>query len=194
MAIVHDFAYSELCFDGYSAPSLLASPGGLEVGVELYSMSKCFSIPGWRIGFCLGNPRLVSALKKIKSYIDFGIFQPIQIATMRLIELGDTAFDDMRQEYLKRRDILVEGLKSQGWELDAPKATVLLWGKIPRWFEGDCVDFTHQLLEKADLAVCPGVGFEPNASRNVRFALVENESRIRKALERLQLFSNSKNS
>jgi alanine-synthesizing transaminase len=184
--LIHDFAYADVVFDGYKAPSLLEVPGAKDCSVELYSLSKAYGVPGWRVGFCVGNERLVSALKKIKSYMDFGIFQPIQISAAHLLEQGDGICQENAQMYAARRDVLVEGLKSIGWEVFKPKATVFVWAKIPKnHVEQGSMAFAQSLLSEADVAVCPGVGFGSAAEGYVRLALMEDEVRIRSAVRRL---------
>lgn len=181
--IVHDLAYADLCFDGYRAPSFLEVPGAKEVGVEFYSMSKGYSMPGWRVGFCVGNRHLVAALARIKSYLDYGIFQPIQIASIIALNECDEVPPQVCEVYRRRRDVLVDGLNQLGWPVKKPKATMFVWAKIPEPFgQMNSVDFSLKLLAEAKVAVSPGVGFGGVGEGYVRFALVENEHRIRQAL------------
>jgi len=181
--LVHDLAYADLVYDGYRAPSLLEVPGAKEVGVEFYSMTKGYSMPGWRVGFCLGNPTLIAALARIKSYLDYGIFQPIQIAAIKALNDCDEEVKQIVDVYKSRRDVLVEGLNRLGWEIEKPKATMFVWAKIPpKWRELGSLEFSLRLLKEAKVAVSPGVGFGGVGEGCVRFALVENEHRIRQGI------------
>jgi alanine-synthesizing transaminase len=180
--IVHDFAYADLCFDGYKAPSLLRVPGAKEVGVEIFSMSKSYNMAGWRVGFCLGNPKMIAALGRIKSYLDYGVFQPIQIASIIALRECEKETQKIRDIYQKRRDVLIQGLHRAGWMVKPPKATMFVWAKIPERYEwAGSLEFSKLLLEKALVAVSPGIGFGPHGEGHVRFALVENEHRTRQA-------------
>ena len=186
LKVIHDFAYADICFEGYNAPSLLSVPGAQDVGVELFSLSKAYGIAGWRVGFCVGNSQLVQALKKIKSYIDFGIFQPIQIAAIKVLEDAENILAENLAIYQSRRDVLVSGLNEIGWDVSAPKATVFLWAKIPdKYQKYDSVQFSYKLLDEANVAVCPGGGFDQEANRYVRFALVDSEARLRQAVKNI---------
>ena len=180
--ILHDFAYADLCFDDYKAPSLLEVPGAKDVGVEIFSMSKSYNMAGWRVGYCLGNRKMIHALARIKSYLDYGNFQPIQIAS--IIALRECE-DDTRQicaGYQKRRDILIEGLARAGWEVEPPKGTMFVWAKIPeRYAWAGSLEFAKLVLEKGLVAVSPGIGFGAQGEGYVRFSLIENEHRIRQA-------------
>ncbi len=190
--VVHDFAYADLCFDGYRAPSLLQVEGAKEVGVEIFSMSKSYNMAGWRVGFCLGNPKMIAALARIKSYLDYGIFQPIQIAA--IIGLRDCEVDTKRicQIYQRRRDVLVAGLCAAGWPVAPPKGTMFLWAPIPEPYrELGSLEFSKLLLEKALTAVSPGIGFGPMGEGHVRFALIENEHRTRQAMRCVKQFLKS---
>ena len=180
--IVHDLAYADLGFDGYTPPSLLQVPGAKDVGVEIFSMSKSYNMAGWRVGFCLGNATMIAALGRIKSYLDYGVFQPIQIASIiALRECGEDAHK-IRQVYQKRRDVLVAGLRRAGWMVEPPRATMFLWAKIPERYEwAGSLEFAKLVLERALVAVSPGIGFGPNGEGYVRFAMVENEHRTRQA-------------
>jgi alanine-synthesizing transaminase len=181
--IVHDLAYADLVYDGYRAPSLLEVPGAKEVGVEFYSMTKGYSMPGWRVGFCLGNPTLIAALARIKSYLDYGIFQPIQIAAIKALNDCDEEVKKIVEVYKSRRDVLVEGLNRIGWEIEKPKATMFVWAKIPpKWRDLGSLEFSLRMLKEAKVAVSPGVGFGGVGEGCVRFALVENEHRIRQGI------------
>lgn len=183
LLVIHDLAYADLCFDGYTAPSFLQAPGAKDVGVEFYSMSKGYSMPGWRVGFCLGNRRMVRALARIKSYLDYGVFQPIQIAAAVGLNTDDDIVDVARETYQSRRDALCDGLKRAGWNVPKPKATMFVWAKIPEPFDKlGSVEFAKLLLREAKVAVSPGVGFGYEGEGYVRFALVENNHRIKQAV------------
>ena len=180
--IVHDFAYADLCFDGYKAPSLLQAPGAMEVGVEIFSMSKSYNMAGWRVGFCLGNPKMIAALGRIKSYLDYGVFQPIQIASIIALRECEEETKKICDSYQRRRDVLVAGLHRAGWMVEPPPATMFLWAKIPERYEwAGSLEFSKLVLERALVAVSPGIGFGPEGEGHVRFALVENEHRTRQA-------------
>ncbi len=180
--LVHDFAYADIVFDGYRAPSLLQVPGAREVGVEIFSMSKSYSMPGWRVGFCLGNPKMIDALARIKSYLDYGMFQPIQIAAIIALRQCEDFTGETAAMYKERRDALIDGLGKGGWVIEPPKATMFVWGKIPeRYARAGSLEFSKLMLERALVAVSPGIGFGPEGDGHVRFALVENVQRIRQA-------------
>ena len=184
MIVVHDFAYADLVFDGYKPPSLLQIPGAKEIGVELFSLTKSYSMPGWRVGFCVGNPLLVAALRRIKSYLDYGQFQPIQIASIVALNGPDECVQEIVDTYKKRRDVLVDGLNRVGWRIEKPKGTMFVWGKIPeKYSKMGSVEFSKMLIEKAKVAVSPGLGFGEYGDDYVRFALVENPHRIRQAIK-----------
>jgi alanine-synthesizing transaminase len=184
MIVVHDFAYADLVFDGYKPPSLLQIPGAKEIGVELFSLTKSYSMPGWRVGFCVGNPMLVAALRRLKSYLDYGQFQPIQIASIVALNGPDECVQEIVDTYKKRRDVLVDGLNRVGWQIEKPKGTMFVWGKIPeRFSKMGSVEFSKMLIEKAKVAVSPGLGFGEYGDDYVRFALVENPHRIRQAIK-----------
>ena len=181
--LVHDLAYADLVYDGYRAPSLLEVPGAKDVGVEFYSMTKGYSMAGWRVGFCVGNPVLIKALARIKSYLDYGIFQPIQIAAIKALNDCEEESKQICSVYQGRRDALVEGLNRLGWEIEKPKATMFVWAKIPEKFkELGSLDFSLKMLKEAKVAVSPGIGFGEVGEGYVRFALVENEQRIKQAI------------
>lgn len=181
--VVHDFAYADLCFDGYRAPSFLQAKGAKEVGVEFYSLSKSYSMPGYRVGFAVGNPRLIHALSRIKSYLDYGIFQPIQIASIIALKGDQRCVEEVGQIYQKRRDTLINGLERAGWNIEKPRGTMFVWGRIPeRYRQMGSLEFTKLLLEKAKMVVSPGIGFGEYGDEYVRFALVENQHRINQAV------------
>lgn len=181
--VVHDFAYADISFDGYRPPSLLEVPGAKDVGVEIYTLSKSHAMAGWRVGFVVGNPEMVAALAKLKSYLDYGTFQPIQIASIIALNEGDDYIDYVNAVYEKRRDVLVDGLNRSGWKVAKPKGTMFVWAEIPGPYgETGSLDFAIHLLKEAKVAVSPGVGFGPSADGFVRFALVENEQRIGQAI------------
>jgi alanine-synthesizing transaminase len=181
--VVHDFAYADLVFDGYEPPSFLQIPGAKEIGVELFTLSKSYSMPGWRVGFCVGNARIVAALRRIKSYLDYGIFQPIQIASIIALNGPYDCVEEIVNIYRERRDVLINGLRRVGWKVRKPKGTMFVWAKIPEQFrEMGSLEFSKMLIEKAKVAVSPGVGFGQYGDDSVRFALVENPHRIRQAI------------
>ncbi|MGE5644538.1 MAG: aminotransferase class I/II-fold pyridoxal phosphate-dependent enzyme [Acidobacteriota bacterium] len=180
--IVHDFAYADLGFDGYKPPSLLQVEGAKDIGVEIFSMSKSYNMAGWRIGFCLGNARMIAALARIKSYLDYGAFQPLQIASIVALRECEEDTKKICAVYKKRRDVLVDGLKRAGWPVAPPRGSMFLWAPIPEQFRAlGALEFSKLLLEQALVAVSPGTGFGPLGEGFVRFSLVENEHRIRQA-------------
>ncbi|MGE5662836.1 MAG: aminotransferase class I/II-fold pyridoxal phosphate-dependent enzyme [Deltaproteobacteria bacterium] len=181
--VIHDLAYADLVFDGYTAPSILQVPGAKDVAVEMYSMSKGYSMPGWRVGFVLGNRRMVGALQRIKSYLDYGMFQPIQIAATVALNGPYRVAEEAVEVYRKRRDCLVDGFARIGWEFEKPRGTMFVWAPIPEPFRAmGSVEFAKLLLSKGRVAVSPGIGFGEHGEGFVRFALVENEHRIRQAI------------
>ena len=180
--IVHDFAYADLVFDGNEAPSILETPGARDIAVELFSLSKSYNMPGWRVGFCVGNSHIVSALTRVKSYLDYGVFQPIQIASILALNEGDEFVEEIAAEYKKRRDILIESMGRAGWEIQKPGGTMFVWAQIPeRYRFMGSLEFSRMLLVNAKVAVSPGIGFGESSDGYVRLALVENEHRIRQA-------------
>lgn len=181
--VVHDFAYADLCFDGYRAPSLFEIPEARSIGVELFSMSKSYNMPGWRIGFVVGNAQMVGALARLKSYFDYGIFQPVQIAAIIALNGPQECVQTIVDLYRSRRDALVDGLCRAGWPIEKPKATMFVWAKIPEPFRSlGSLEFSKLLLREAKVAVSPGIGFGQYGEGYVRFALVENEQRIQQAI------------
>jgi alanine-synthesizing transaminase len=190
--LVHDFAYADLTFDGYEAPSVLQVDGAKDIAVEFFSMSKSYSMAGWRLGFCVGNRDLVNALTRIKSYLDYGVFQPIQIAGIIALNEDQACVGEMVDVYRHRRDTLVGGLNRVGWEVESPKGTMFLWAKIPdKWRAMGSVEFSKLLINEAKVAVSPGLGFGEYGDEYVRFALVENEHRINQAIRGLRRFFNA---
>jgi len=185
--LISDFAYGETCFDGYTAPSLLATPGAKDVGVEFSTMSKPYNMAGWRVGFCCGNHEMVRALSTIKGYYDYGHFAPIQIASIMALRHGDEFVAEQCKIYEKRRDILVKGLRKIGWDVETPRASMFVWARVAdKHLKGQgTLDFCFRLLEEADVAIAPGAGFGPNGEGYVRIALVENEQRIKQALRQM---------
>jgi len=183
MIVVHDFAYADLVFDGYTPPSFLQVPGAKEIGVEFFTLSKSYSMPGWRVGFCVGNPQLVAALRRIKSYLDYGMFQPIQIAAIIALNGPYDCVQEIVEIYRQRRDALVDGLNRVGWAIDKPKGTMFVWAKIPEPYRKmGSIEFAKMLMVKARVAVSPGIGFGQYGDDHVRFALIENPHRINQAI------------
>ncbi|MGH7168218.1 MAG: alanine transaminase [Nitrospiraceae bacterium] len=181
--VVHDLAYADLVFDGYRAPSLLEVPEAKEIGVEFYTLSKSYNMPGWRVGFCVGNREMVGALAKIKSYLDYGIFQPIQIASIIALNGPQDCVKETVARYQGRRNELVRGLNRIGWPVETPRATMFVWARIPLPYRGmGSLEFSKLLLRDAKVAVSPGIGFGEGGDEYVRFALVENEHRIHQAV------------
>ena len=187
--VVHDFAYADLCFDGYRAPSILQVEGAKDHAVEIFSLSKSYNMAGWRVGFCLGNPRMIAALARIKSYLDYGIFQPIQIASIIALRECEEDTEKICATYKKRRDDVVEGLARAGWHVDPPQGSMFIWAKIPEQYaQIGSLEFSKLLLEKALVAVSPGIGFGPLGEGYVRFALIENQHRTRQAMKSIKQF------
>ncbi len=181
--VIHDLAYADIAFDGYKAPSFLQVPEAKDVGVEFYTLSKAYNMPGWRVGFCVGNREVVGALAKLKSYLDYGIFQPIQIASTVALNGPQDCVKDVVQRYQNRRNVLVNGLNRIGWPVALPRATMFVWARIPDPFRHmGSLEFSKLLLREAKVAVSPGIGFGEGGDEFVRFALVENEHRTRQAL------------
>ena len=185
--VIHDFAYGDVCFDGYRAPSFLSVPGAKEVGVETTTMSKGYNMAGWRLGFCAGNSEMIRALATIKGYYDYGVFQPIQIAGIIALRQGEQQVERQAAEYQLRRDVLVDGLQRIGWEVEKPKASMFVWARYPlEWRERlGSIDFAMKLIEEAEVAVSPGRGFGEAGEGYLRLALVENEHRLRQAVRQI---------
>jgi len=181
--VVHDLAYADIVFDGYVAPSILQVPGAKDVAVEFFSLSKSYNMPGWRVGFMSGNPKLVAALARMKSYLDYGMFTPIQVAAITALEGPQDCVREIAEMYRKRRDVLCDGLESVGWAVAKPKATMFVWARIPEPYrEMGSLEFSKLLLKEAKVAVSPGIGFGEYGDDHVRFGLIENEHRTRQAI------------
>ena len=193
--VIQDLAYADICFDGYKAPSILQVDGAKDVAVEFFTLSKSYNMPGWRVGFCCGNKELLSALSRIKSYFDYGLFTPIQVAAIKALDEGDKYVDEIRDMYQSRRDVLIEGLNKAGWKVESPKATMFIWAKIPSTHKHlGSLEFSKQLLSEAQVAVSPGIGFGTYGEGYVRFSLIENEHRSRQAIRNIKKFlSNTSN-
>ncbi|MBV8514306.1 MAG: aminotransferase class I/II-fold pyridoxal phosphate-dependent enzyme [Acidobacteria bacterium] len=187
--IVHDFAYAELGFDGYRPPSILQVPGAAEHAVEIYSMTKSYNMAGWRVGFCLGNRKLIAALARIKSYLDYGIFQPVQIAAVTALRECNDAPGSIATVYEHRRNVLVDGLREAGWPVEPPKASMFLWARIPEAFATlGSLEFAKLLMQEAHVAISPGIGFGPMGEGFVRFSLIEENPRVRQAIAKISQF------
>ncbi|HBX27305.1 MAG TPA: alanine transaminase [Gammaproteobacteria bacterium] len=185
--VVQDIAYADIVFDGYVAPSILQVDGAKDIGVEFFSLSKSYNMPGWRVGFAAGNKELIGALARIKSYLDYGTFTPIQVAAIAALEGDQQCVHDIRDMYQSRRDVLCEGLNALGWPVEKPKATMFVWAKIPeRYSEMGSLEFAKKLIRDANVAVSPGIGFGQYGDDHVRFALIENEHRTRQALRNIK--------
>ncbi len=181
--VAHDLAYADLCFDGYRAPSLMQVPGAKDIGVEFFTLSKSYNMPGWRVGFCVGNPDMIAALTRLKSYFDYGIFTPVQVAAIAALNGPQDCVAETVETYRSRRDVLVEGLNRAGWPVEKPKATMFVWAPIPEQMRHmGSLEFAKFLLAEAKVAVSPGVGFGADGDGFVRFALIENEHRTRQAI------------
>ena len=185
--VVQDLAYADIVFDGYIAPSILQVDGAKEIAVEFFSLSKSYNMPGWRVGFAAGNKELIGALARIKSYLDYGTFTPIQVAAIAALEGDQTCVHEIRDMYQARRDVLCEGLNALGWPVEKPKATMFVWAKIPEQYrEMGSLEFSKKLIRDANVAVSPGIGFGQYGDDHVRFALIENEHRTRQALRNIK--------
>ncbi|MEZ5730442.1 MAG: alanine transaminase [Burkholderiaceae bacterium] len=181
--VVHDLAYADIVFDGYQAPSIMQVPGARDVAVEFFTMSKSYSMAGWRVGFMVGNRDLVGALAKLKSYHDYGMFTPIQVAAIAALDGPQDCVDEIRARYQRRRDVLVKGLADAGWQVEVPKASMYVWAEIPEAYRAmGSLEFSKKLLTEAKVAVSPGVGFGDYGDDHVRFAMIENEQRTRQAI------------
>lgn len=185
--VIQDLAYADLCYDGYVAPSILQVEGAKDIAVEFFSMSKSYNMPGWRIGFCVGNSVLVAALARMKSYLDYGMFTPIQVAAIAALEGDQTCVTQIRDMYQSRRDVLCGGLNAIGWTVTPPKATMFAWARIPEFYRAmGSVEFSKKLLTEAQVAVSPGIGFGEFGEGYVRFGLIENEHRTRQAIRNIK--------
>ncbi|MDO9529984.1 MAG: aminotransferase class I/II-fold pyridoxal phosphate-dependent enzyme [Syntrophales bacterium] len=194
LIVVHDFAYGRITFDGYRAPSFLQVKGAKDVGVEFGTMSKSYNMAGWRVGYCAGNPTIVGALEKIKGYYDYGLFQAIQIASIIALRDCEDFIDTQVSIYEGRRDVLCDGLNNIGWNVEKPKASMFVWTQIPEQFkEMGSLNFAIKLMEEAEVAVSPGIGFGKEGEGYLRVALVENENRIRQAIKQIKRVLNGKN-
>jgi alanine-synthesizing transaminase len=189
LIVIHDFAYGDIVFDGYKAPSFLQVPGAKDVGIEFFTLSKSYNMPGWRVGFAVGNSEIIHALARIKSYQDYGMFQPIQIAATVALNGPRDCVEEICETYRSRRDVLCESLNRIGWEVTPPKATMMVWAEIPdRFKKMGSLEFCKKLLETAKVAVAPGIGFGEGGDHFVRFSLVENEHRIRQAVRGIERY------
>jgi alanine-synthesizing transaminase len=187
IVLVHDFAYSDTAFDGYQPPSILQVPGAKDVAVEFYTLTKSFSMAGWRMAFMVGNPTVVAALAKLKSYLDYGVFQPIQIAATVTMNEAQDYPKEVNEIYQGRRDALCDGLSRIGWDIPKPRGTMFVWAAIPEPYrEMGSIEFASHLVKEGNVAVSPGIGFGPGADGHVRFALIENEQRIGQAVRNLR--------
>ncbi len=185
--VIQDLAYADIVFDGYVAPSILQVEGAKDIAVEFFSLSKSYNMPGWRVGFAAGNPELIGALARIKSYLDYGTFTPIQVAAIAALEGDQSCVNEIRDMYQSRRDVLCEGLDALGWPVTKPKATMFVWAKIPEPFqEMGSLEFAKMLIREAQVAVSPGIGFGQYGDDHVRFALIENEHRTRQAIRNIK--------
>src|SRR3954451_452176 len=190
--VVHDFAYADLGFDGYMPPSILQVEGAKDVAVEIFSLSKSYNMAGWRVGFCLGNPKMIYALSRIKSYLDYGVFQPIQIASIIALRECEEDTKKICATYQKRRDVLITGLKRAGWPVEPPRGSMFVWAPLPEKFRAiGSLEFAKLLLQEAQVAVSPGIGFGPLGEGHVRFALIENDQRLRQATRSIGAFLKS---
>ena len=186
--VIHDLAYADIVFDGYKAPSILQVPGAIDIAIETYSLSKSYNMPGWRVGFACGNEELVAALTRIKSYLDYGTFTPIQVAAITALEGSDDCVHEIRDLYEQRRNALCDGLNDIGWPVERPKATMFVWAPIPAFYRHmGSMEFSKYLLKEACVAVSPGIGFGQQGDGFVRFGLIENTQRIRQALRNMKL-------
>lgn len=192
--VVHDIAYADIVFDGYTAPSILQVPDAKKVAVEFYTLSKSYNMPGWRVGFMCGNEQLVGALTKLKSYFDYGTFTPIQVAAITALEGDQTCVTEICQLYRERRDVLCEGLNACGWHVEKPKATMFVWAQIPDAYrKTGSLEFSKKLIEVANVAVAPGIGFGEYGDDHVRFSLIENKQRIRQAVRGIRTMLRQEN-
>lgn len=186
--VVHDLAYADIVFDGWKAPSIMQVPGAKDIAVEFFTLSKSYNMAGWRIGFMVGNPDLVHALARIKSYHDYGTFTPLQVAAIAALEGDQQCVKDIAAQYQRRRDVLYKGLTEAGWPVECPKASMYIWARIPEAYRSlGSLEFSKLLLDRAKVSVSPGIGFGDHGDEHVRFALIENESRIRQGVRGIKL-------
>ena len=187
--IIHDLAYADIAFDGYKAPSILQVEGAKDIAVEFFTLSKSYNMPGWRVGFCCGNSQLVQALTKIKSYLDYGTFTPIQVAAIKAINDCDNEVSSICSMYESRRNELCDGLNRIGWDVEKPLATMFVWARIPdKYLKIGSLEFSKLLIKHAQVAVSPGAGFGEDGDEYVRFSLIENEHRTRQAIRGIKHF------
>lgn len=187
--IISDIAYADLCYDGYQTPSIMQVEGAKDVAVETYTLSKSYNMAGWRIGFVVGNTKIITALQKIKSWIDYGIYTPMQIAATVALDGDQKCVEEIKKKYEKRMEVLIKSFKEAGWEMNKPKASMFIWAKIPKCVEHlGSLEFSKRLLKEAKIALSPGVGFGEHGEGYVRIALIENENRIRQASRNLKVF------
>lgn len=185
--VIHDLAYADIAFDGYVAPSILQVDGAKSIAVEFFTLSKSYNMPGWRVGFMCGNPELVSALARLKSYFDYGTFTPIQVAAILALEGPQDCVEEIRARYELRRNVLCDGLQNAGWKVDRPKATMFVWARIPEAYRPmGSLEFSKKLLRDSQVAVSPGIGFGEYGDEYVRFSLIENEHRTRQAVRSIR--------
>lgn len=187
--VIQDLAYADITYEGYKAPSILQVSGSKDVAVEFFTLSKSYNMPGWRVGFCCGNTKLLKALARIKSYLDYGLFTPIQISAIKALDEGDSFVESIRDNYEHRRNVLVDGLNNSGWPVEKPRATMFVWAKIPDQMRNlGSLEFSRRLLSDAKVAVSPGIGFGQYGEGFVRFSLIENSHRIRQATKSIKKF------
>jgi len=187
--VIQDLAYADITYEGYKAPSILQVSGSKDVAVEFFTLSKSYNMPGWRVGFCCGNTQLLKALARMKSYLDYGLFTPIQISAIKALDEGDSFVESIRDNYEHRRNVLVEGLNNSGWPVEKPRATMFVWAKIPDQMRNlGSLEFSKRLLSDAKVAVSPGIGFGQYGEGFVRFSLIENSHRIRQATKSIKKF------
>ena len=187
--VIQDLAYADITYEGYKAPSILQVSGSKDVAVEFFTLSKSYNMPGWRVGFCCGNTKLLKALARIKSYLDYGLFTPIQISAIKALDEGDSFVESIRDNYEHRRNVLVDGLNNSGWPVEKPRATMFVWAKIPDQMRNlGSLEFSKRLLSDAKVAVSPGIGFGQYGEGFVRFSLIENSHRIRQATKSIKKF------
>ena len=192
--VIQDLAYADIVFDGYTAPSIMQVPGAKDIAVEFFTLSKSYNMPGWRVGFMVGNPVLVNALARLKSYLDYGLFTPIQVAAITALEDDQQCVAEIRHMYRSRRDVLCDGLNAVGWKVEKPRGTMFVWAPVPEQFRAlGSIEFAKKLLLEAKVAVSPGIGFGEYGDNHVRFALIENEHRTRQAIRGIRAMLRGEN-